>query len=26
VMKVKEDPKAASRLIQNWLRDPEATK
>jgi len=26
VAKVKEDPKAASRLIQNWLRDPEATK
>jgi flagellar M-ring protein FliF len=26
VMKVKEDPKGASRLIQNWLRESEAAK
>jgi flagellar M-ring protein FliF len=26
VMKVKEDPKAASRLIQNWLHESEAAK
>ena len=26
VMKVKEDPKAASRLVQNWLRQSEAIK
>jgi hypothetical protein len=26
VMKVKEDPKGASRLVQNWLRETEPTK